>query len=337
MRQVFSALAMPAALCLMGASGVMNFFFWLSQGQTHTEAYILGSVSVAFDLFKSLLPISIARAWGQGRRIYVVIASALFLMFFSFGLMSALGFAAGNRGIVTAGRESLGIGLETVSSEFENARARLKELGRTRSPGVIEAELKVHQQDRFWQGSASCLKPSGVLAINFCKTYAEKQTELAAAAEADKLTKRIAELSSQLQGLKSQGAGGDKDPQAGMLASLSGLAPETAQKVLIVSFALLVELGAAFGLFLATGHSFSEFGPRDPGCKEGRGRDLGQRSKTITLKAEPTPAPKRLPPAPLRLKRLEDGSLVVDDGFDNGAGIKAKDTEDKGEKECHTP
>jgi hypothetical protein len=141
-------------------------------------------------------------------------------MFFGFGLMSALGFAAGNRGIVTAGRESLGIGFDTLSAEFDNARARLKELGRTRSPGVTDAELKVLEQDRFWQGSTFCATPSGALAVNFCKTRATKQAELAAAGEADKLTKRIADLSNQLQGLKSRGGRGDKDPQAGMLASL---------------------------------------------------------------------------------------------------------------------
>jgi hypothetical protein len=66
MRVVISVVAVLAALCLMGASGLMNFFFWLGQGQTDREARILGSVSVAFDIFKSLLPISIAWAWGQG-------------------------------------------------------------------------------------------------------------------------------------------------------------------------------------------------------------------------------------------------------------------------------
>ena len=337
MRVVISGVAVLAALCLMGASGLMNFLFWLGQGQTDREAHILGSVSVAFDIFKSLLPISIAWAWGQGRRVYVVIGSVLFLMFFGFGLMSALGFAAGNRGNVTAGRESLGIGFDTISAEFDNARARLKQLSRTRSPGVVEAELKVLEQDRFWQGSASCVTPSGTLAINFCKSVATKQAELAAAAEADKLTKRIADLSNQLQGLKSRGAGGDKDPQAGMIANLSGIAPETAQKVLTVSFAFLVELGAAFGLFLATGHSFNEFRAPLSSRKPEKSRELRQKLEAVTIEADPVPAPRRLPPAPLRLKRLDDGSLVVDDGFDNGAGITAKHTEDRDDKESGAP
>ena len=123
-----------------------------------------------------------------------------------------------------------------------------------------------------------------------------------------------------------------------MLASLSGIAPETAQKALTVSFALLVELGAAFGLFLATGHSFTEFRAPLSGRKPEKSRGLPRKLEAVTIEADPVPPPRRLPPTPLRLKRLDDGSLVVDDGFDNGAAITAKHTEEsqQGSKIHHT-
>ena len=316
MRQVTSALAVLAALCLMTASGAMNFLFWLTQGHTDRESDILGSVSVAFDIFKSLLPIFIAWAWAHRKRAYVFVGSALFVLFFCFSFLSALGFAAGNRGVVSGGRESLALGLETAASELESSKTRLKELGKTRPQTVIEAEIKGMKQDKFWQGSTHCTAASGYLAQAFCKSFSAKQTELAAAVEADRLMKRVGELAGQIQSLKSRGAGEDKDPQASMLAALSGMQPDTAQKALIVSFAFLVELGAAFGLFLATGHSFSEFSTGGQGRKEEKELAAFRRLEAVPIEAlaATIPAPRRLAPIPLRLRQLENGALVVDDG-----------------------
>jgi hypothetical protein len=304
MRYGISALAILAALCLMGASGLMNFLFWLTQGQTEREANILGSVSVAFDIFKAVLPVFIAWAWQKRKRAYVLTGSVVFALFFVFSFMSALGFAAGNRGFVSGGRESLGLRLEAASSELAGARLRLQDFRRQRPPSVIEAEIKELQQDRFWRGSQSCVAPSGGEARDFCKSYFAKRTELAASIEADRLAKRISELAAEVAALKGQGAGEDKDPQARMLALLSGLAPDTAQKVLIVSFAFLVELGAAFGLFLATGHSFGG-GEKQPVPAEGR-KEMAIPEPRLLLQSPS--------PAPLRLRRLEGGGLIVDDG-----------------------
>ncbi len=305
MRYAISALAVGAALCLMGASGLMNFLFWLGQGQTEREANIL--VSVAFDVFKCVLPVSIAWAWAQQRRGYVLAGCVLFALFFAFSFLSPLGFAAGNRGMVSGGRELLGLRLDAASSELANARLRLKDLNRQRPASVIEAEIKELQQDKFWKGSQSCVNPSGGDARDFCKGYFAKRTELVAAVEAERLTRRIAELAGEVQALKGQGAGGDKDPQARMLAVLSGLAPDTAEKILIVGFAFLVELGAALGLYLATGHSF---GGRNfkPFAGNAQGHTVIANIPDRCLPSQPAI------PAPLRLKRLQGGGLMVDDG-----------------------
>ncbi len=296
MPYLISGLSIGAALCLMGASGLMNFLFWLTQGQTEREADIFGAVSVAFDIFKSVLPICIAWAWAQNKRAYVIVASTLFVLFFGFSFASALGFAASNRGNVTGGRESLSLRLDAAAGELDRSKARLQEIGRTRAQSVIEAEISSLQQDKFWRGSQYCIWPSGGEAQSYCKGYFGKRTELAATVEADRLTKRVAELTTEILNLKSRGAGGDKDPQARMLAVLSGLAPDMAQKVLIVAFAFLVELGAAFGLFLATGHSF---GNRE--SRETR-RDIVIDRKREVLAAD-QPLLLQAPIVPLRLKR----------------------------------
>ena len=146
------------------------------------------------------------------------------------------------------------------------------------------------------------------------KNLSAKQTELAAALEADRLMNVIGELTGKVQGLKSQGAGGEKDPQAGMLADLLGVELGIAQKVLIVAFAFLVELGAAFGLFLATGHSLSEFGPPKSGSKRENTLPLSDKPAAVHIEARSdiVPPSRRIALAPLRLKQLENGALVVE-------------------------
>jgi hypothetical protein len=194
--------------------------------------------------------------------------------------------------------------LEAAASELANAKLRVKDLNRQQPASVIEAEIRELQQDKFWKGSQNCANPTGGEARDFCKGYFAKRTELAASIEADRLTKRVSELTAEAAALKGQGAGEDKDPQARMLALLSGLAPDTAQKVLIVSFAFLVELGAAFGLFLATGHSFGG-GEKRPAMPE-RGKEMAIPESRLLLQSPS--------PVPLRLRRCEGGGLIVDDG-----------------------
>ena len=99
-----------------------------------------------------------------------MVGSALFLLFFCFSFMSALGFAAGNRG---NGQRGQGVAWpwfgDAASTELETSKARLKEIGKTRSQSVIEAEITGLKQDKFWQGSRIASAPSGGLAQNFCK------------------------------------------------------------------------------------------------------------------------------------------------------------------------
>lgn len=311
MRYLISVAALVAALMLMGASGLMNFLFWLGQGQTERESHILGSVSVAFDIFKSVLPFSIAWAWGLRKRAYVIVGSVLFALFFCFSLMSALGFAAGNRGFVTGGREALSMRLEATLSELEAAKAQLKTLPPHRVASVIEEEIAGMQKDRFWSGSQHCDDPSGKEARDFCKRLSDRRAELASAVAGDRLGRRVAQLSREAEGLKERGAGQDKDPQALMLSVLSGLDVENAKRAIIVFVAVLVELGAAFGLFLATGHSFSHIPSvafANPSSKPAGGDAAVppvQVSRPVLTKAAKAVQP-------LRLQLSKDGGVVID-------------------------
>ena len=319
MRHLISGIGILAALILIAASGFMNFTFWQTQGQTAREADLLGSVSVAFDIFKSLLPTYIAWAWALRKRTYMAVGSLLFVLFFSFSLLSAVGFAAGNRGVVSGGREALGLRLAAATAELERVGAQLKGLGSPRAAAVIGSELKALQGDRFWKGSQSCEAPSGGEAQSFCKRFLAKQTELVTSVEADRLRQRVEQLTREIQTLKGQGAGEGKDPQARILSMVSGLGVDLAQKVLVIFIAVLVELGAAFGLFLATGHSFVHRTPVTPVLAPLPKREPAVESFPAIPQQEIEPEPesdRAAPPpfVPLRLERSKTGELVVEEG-----------------------
>lgn len=324
MRYLLSGVGLVGAVVLVVASGSMNFMYWLTQGQSPREADILASVSVAFDIFKSMLPFSIAWAWAGRKRGYVVLGSVLFVMFFCFSFMSAIGFGNANRSKAIGGREAKAMQLEQAAGDLERARAELKALPPHRIAAVIEEELKVMRRDRFWNGSQSCNNPSGGQARNFCKKYAERLAERTATMEASDLNGRISQLSHDVEGLKAEGAGQGGDPQLAIVSFLSGLDNQGAKTAIVVFVALLVELGAAFGLFLSLGHSFNHLhGERKDGGAGSLKNETGDHRNSMPA-ALPMAVEERLNGAvkPLRLKFAKGGGLALDEeeGAMNGAG-----------------
>jgi hypothetical protein len=313
---LISGAGLMGALVLMFASGSMNFMYWLTQGQSARDADILASVSVAFDIFKSVLPFSIAWAWASRKWGYVVLGSVLFALFFCFSLMSAIGFGNANRSKAIGGREAKAMQLEQAAADLERAKTELKALPLHRVAAVIEEELKGMRKDRFWNGSQSCNDPSGGEARNFCKKYGERSTEYAAALAAGNLSTRIAQLSREAEDLKTQGAGQGRDPQLAIVSLLSGLDNEGAKIAIVVFVALLVELGAAFGLFLALGHSFNHLHGENKDGGSGSPKNRNQDNQDKLPAPLPKQAKERLNGAvkPLRLKFAKGGGLALEEG-----------------------
>ncbi|MGB8868011.1 MAG: hypothetical protein WCC96_01995, partial [Rhodomicrobium sp.] len=167
---------------------------------------------------------------------------------------------------------------------------------------VLQESLRGLEQDRRWQSSKSCANATADASRAFCKGYFELKAEAARASEAERLEASIAALKSQSRQLEEQGAGREADNQAAVLARLLGVSAAKVERALMLFLALLVEVGAALGLFFATGHIRTAGSPDAP---RGRGvtvidggavRDVsGVRLLRAPVKQYAGPVPRRVP------------------------------------------
>jgi hypothetical protein len=264
MRLVRNGLGVLAALVFIAASAAMNWVFLAGHGKTPLEAHILGAVSVAADILKALLPFYIASAWMHRRLLHAGIGSVMFTLLLAFALFSALGFAAGNRGAVTGSREALNARHAAVTAELKEIDIRISKIKDSDDTGIIEAAIARHRQDPRWASSKACEDATITRSREYCAEFFRLRGELAAASSAKLLREQREALNRQRQRLEESGAGQEADPQAKMLAILAAKVVPDAdasamQIALAVWIAVMVEFGAAFGLFIATGH-----GPRRP-------------------------------------------------------------------------
>ncbi len=298
MRWIIAAIGLVAAALLFAASVSMNWSFWTAQATDAASAHSLGAVSIGLDLFKTMLPVVIAWSWTKGHRLGAVIATVFFGGCLVFSFASALGFASSARDAVTAGRETKALRYAAAEQELADSKNRLTKLSASRPQSVVEEAIARAQQDRRWTSSKECREATAEASRVFCQEVGDLRIELAAAVESEGLREREQNLKQEIDRLLADGARLDKDPQAGVLAKLTGIGIARMQTVLVVLLALLVEIGAAFGLFLA----MLPLRTRDP-----------RPAAAIGLVAEPRARaePLRLPP-PTRFIRAPDGRLMIE-------------------------
>jgi len=278
----------------------MNFVFMTSLGKSEFEQHILGAVSVAVSAFLALLPTLLVWAWRERRMLYIVLGVPVFLGFAAFSLSSAVGFAAKNRGSVSEDRALASSQLAGLRQEIESAETKLKALGNPRPLAVLQDMLRGLEQDRRWQSSKECQDATADASRAFCKGYFDLKAEAARTTESARLDDRIAELKRDGRRLEEQGAGREADNQAAVLARLTGLPTAKVERGLMLFLAVLVEIGAALGLYFATGH----MRPAGPAfVNRGRGVTVIDAEvladlpplKRAALKQIAGPAPRRVP------------------------------------------
>lgn len=239
---------------MCAVSGAMNYLFMASLGKTPLEGQVLGAASAAADVLKALLPFFIAWSWAAKRRVAAVSGTLAFLFFAGFSLLSAIGFAADNRGTLVDGREGISQAYTRVQRSLGEAETRRNALPTHRPATVVTEEIGAHRQNRRWNATKECANATEGESRAFCAEYFRLRAELAAAQESQRLSDQIATLQAESATLRENGAGQDSDPQTSLLSRITGQKSEPVRLALTIAVALLVEIGASLGLFLASGH-----------------------------------------------------------------------------------
>jgi hypothetical protein len=275
MRFLMVIASLTAALTLIAASGLMNWVFMTSLGKSAFEQQLFGAVSIAVSAFLALLPALMLWAWRERRPLYIILGVPVFFAFAAFSLSSAVGFAAKNRGSLGEDRRLASVRLLEVTREIEQAEIRQKAFGVLRSSAVVQDLLRGLEQDRRWQSSKSCAEATAEASRSFCKGYFELKAEGARADESERVQQQIGELKRERSRLENQGAGREADNQAAVLARILEFQTVEVERGLTLFLAVLVEIGAALGLYFATGH-----------MRFGASRDSWHKSEVTMIEGE---------------------------------------------------
>jgi hypothetical protein len=254
MMKMLTAIGCLAAIVLIAASATMNYLFSISLGRSPLEGQVLGAVSVAVDILKALLVVFIAAAARDGRRGFVAIASAAFVLFTLGSLVAATGFTSVNRGAVTEARRSGVQAIRELEQTLVDRRKRLASLPEVRPLAVIEELLSGLQYDAGWAATAGCKMPTTTPQRFLCMQASTLRAERASAQAGHNLQAEIDDLVARMSKLRAASASSVNDPQARLMADMLRLDEGETQRLLMLLIALIVEVSSALGIYLVTGY-----------------------------------------------------------------------------------
>ncbi len=251
MRHVLGIAGVLAASVLLVVSAMMNYQFGYSLGKTPTDSHIYGMASAAADCFKALAPFFFFaairnRVWSQA-----LAAVLVWVVVTGYAFTSALGHAALNRFTTSGERVVASASYKDTRAELKRAEDQLKWIPPHRPPSTVEAELNVLKAQRSWLTSKECTDATIRSSREFCQQYFKLAAEHASGQEAEKYRARIGQLSAQASRVTGAAVMGEADPQAGVIARLTGLEIGTVQTSLMLFVALLIEIGSGFGMYVA--------------------------------------------------------------------------------------
>ena len=251
MKHLLGVLGVAAATVLLAVSAAMNWKFGFGLGKSEMEGHLLGGASAAADCLKALIPFFLFaairnRVWSQA-----LAAAALWTICLGYSMTSALGFAALNRADTTGERQVQNATYNDLRKELKRAEDRLGWMPQHRPAGMMEQEIARLEKDRLWVVSKGCAEIGGKTAREFCQGVNTFRAELAVAAEARTVEARVAEIQAKLDKTAGNAVGGESDPQAKVISQLTGQDQSRIQMGLTVMVALLLELGSAFGFYVA--------------------------------------------------------------------------------------
>lgn len=251
MKHLLGVLGVAAASVLLAVSAAMNWKFGYGLGKSEFEGQLLGGASAAADCLKALIPFFLFaairnRVWSQA-----LAAGALWTICLGYSMTSALGFAALNRADSTGERQVQNASYNDLRKELKRSEDRLSWMPQHRPAGMIEQEVARLEKDRMWVTSNGCAEVTSKPRRDFCQSLNTLRAEHAVAAEARTVEARVAEIQAKLEKTSGHAVGGESDPQAKVISQLTGQDLSNIQMGLTVMVALLLELGSAFGFYVA--------------------------------------------------------------------------------------
>jgi hypothetical protein len=250
-RHALGALGVVAAGILLVVSAAMNYRFGFSLGKTALDGQIYGLASAAADCFKALIPFFFFaairnRMWSQA-----FAAAIVWTVVVAYSMTSALGHAALNRLDTTGKRAVEAAAYKDLRADAKRAEEQLTWIPAHRPAETVTAELSVLKAQRYWVVTRECTSVAGKGARDYCQQFHKLNAELASALQSQKLEARIADVGARLAKASGGSAMAEADPQASVLAKITGLEVDTVQTALTIFVALLIEIGSGFGMYVA--------------------------------------------------------------------------------------
>ena len=250
-RHALGVFGIMAAGVLLAVSAAMNWRFGYSLGRTELDGMIYGAASVAADCLKALIPFFLFaairnRMWSQA-----VAAALVGAVVTAYSLTSALGHAALNR-LDTAGHRMVEAqAYQDLRGDLKRAQDQLSWIPQHRPAAAVQGEIEVLKSQRPWTFTQACTDITGKQGREFCQKYHGLHAEMASGQQAEALEARIAEIQGKLGKTDAMTVMGEADPQAAVLAKLSGVSVDQVQMAMTIFIALLLEVGSGFGMYIA--------------------------------------------------------------------------------------
>src|SRR5262245_13888756 len=222
-RHALGVLGVVAAGILLAVSAAMNYRFGFSLGKTAFDGQIYGAASAAADCFKALVPFFFFAAIRNKMWSQALAAAMVWSVVTAYSMTSALGHAALNRLDTTGQRAVQAASYKDLRADSKRAQDQLTWIPAHRPPETVSAELNGHKAQRHWAVTRECTAVTGKAARDYCQQFHKLNAELASGLEAQKLESRLAEIGTRLAKATGGTVMAEADPQATVLAKISGL------------------------------------------------------------------------------------------------------------------
>lgn len=251
MRHALGVLGVLAAGVLILVSATMNWRFGISLGRTEMDGQIYGAASAAADCFKALIPFFLFAAVKNKMWSQALAAAILGVVVTAYSLTSSLGHAALNRFDTAGNRAAEAQAYKDLRADLKRAQDQLSWVPQHRPAAAVAGELEAMKSQRAWTSTKGCTDATIKSSRNFCQSFFGLTAEMESGKQAEQLESRIREIQGKLEKTDSLSVMGQADPQAAVLAKISGLEMEQVQMAMTMFIALLLEVGSMFGMYVA--------------------------------------------------------------------------------------